>query len=162
LQATLAEAELFGHKRGAFTGADRDRLGLFRRADHGVLFLDEIGELDLALQAKLLRVLQDGYVLAVGDDRDVKVNLRVLAATNRYLDLMVGQGAFRADLYHRLNVVAIRIPPLRERQEDIGPLVDHFLSKHSELLGLSPTRLDPEFVAALMRLPLPGNGRELE
>jgi transcriptional regulator with GAF, ATPase, and Fis domain len=162
LQATLAEAELFGHKRGAFTGAERDSLGLFRRADQGVLFLDEIGELDLALQAKLLRVLQDCHVLAVGDDRDVKVNLRVIAATNRELEAMVGQGRFRADLYHRLNVIAIRIPPLRERREDIAPLAEHFVAKHSALLGLQPIPLAPEFVAALTGLSLPGNGRELE
>jgi transcriptional regulator with GAF, ATPase, and Fis domain len=162
LQATLAEAELFGHKRGAFTGAEHDRLGLFRSADHGVLFLDEVGELDLALQAKLLRVLQDGHVLAVGADRDVKVNLRVIAATNRDLEAMVREGTFRADLYHRLNVVAIRIPPLRERREDIAPLVEHFVDKHSALLGLLAIQLEPEFVAALTGLSLPGNARELE
>jgi transcriptional regulator with GAF, ATPase, and Fis domain len=109
-----------------------------------VLFLDEIGELDLTLQAKLLRVLQDGYVLAVGNDRDVKVNVRVLAATNRDLEAMVGQGAFRADLYHRLNVVAVRIPPLRDRPEDIALLVEHFVAKHSALLGLPPIQLEPE------------------
>jgi transcriptional regulator with PAS, ATPase and Fis domain len=124
------ESELFGHRRGAFTGADRDRKGLIRSAEGGVLFLDEIGELDDTLQAKLLRVLQEHRVLGVGDDHEVAVNVRIIAATHRNLEAMVQQGTFRADLLHRLKVLAIHIPPLRERPADLQPLLEHFLEKH--------------------------------
>ena len=130
ISASLAESELFGHRRGAFTGADRDRPGLFRAADSGVLFLDEIGELEAATQAKLLRTLQDSRVLGVGSDRESPVSVRVLAATNRDIEAMVRDGAFRADLYHRLNAVSIRIAPLAERPEDVAPLIEHLLAKH--------------------------------
>ena len=130
LSPGLAESELFGHRRGAFTGADRERKGLIRAAEGGVLFLDEIGELDDALQAKLLRVLQENRVLGIGDDQEVAVNVRIIAATNRNLDAMVQQRTFRADLFHRLNVLAIHIPPLRERPADLKPLIEHFLEKH--------------------------------
>jgi hypothetical protein len=116
----LAESELFGHRRGAFTGADRDRKGLIRSAEGGVLFLDEIGELDNTLQAKLMRVLQENRVLGVGEDREVAVSVRIIAATNRDLDAMVQQGKFRADLFHRLHVLSIHITPLRERPADLG------------------------------------------
>ncbi|MGB7792222.1 MAG: sigma-54 factor interaction domain-containing protein, partial [Terrimicrobiaceae bacterium] len=127
IAAPLAESEFFGHRRGAFTGADRDRKGLIRSAEGGVLFLDEIGELDAALQAKLLRVLQESRVLGVGEDRDIQVNVRVVAATNRDLDQMGQQSRFRADLFHRLNVLSIRVPPLSERADDLAPLTQHFL-----------------------------------
>jgi transcriptional regulator with GAF, ATPase, and Fis domain len=162
LPAQLAEAELFGYRRGAFTDADRDRLGLFRAANKGVLFLDEIGELDLSLQAKLLRVLQDGRVLALGEDRDVAVNVRVIAATNRDLKDMLARGAFRPDLFHRLNVVAIHVPPLRERRDDLGPLVRHLVSKHAAVTGAAAVEVNPEFILAIEQLPLDGNAREVE
>jgi two-component system, NtrC family, response regulator AtoC len=162
LPAHLAEAELFGHRRGAFTDASHDRLGLFRAAHKGVLFLDEIGELDLSLQAKLLRVLQDGRVQALGEDHDVAVNVRVIAATNRDLKDMLARGAFRADLFHRLNVVAIHVPPLRDRRDDLGPLVRHLVSKHAAVAGALVVEVDPEFILAIQQLPLDGNAREVE
>ena len=162
LPPQLAEAELFGHRRGAFTDASHDRLGLFRAANKGVLFLDEIGELDLSLQAKLLRVLQDGRVQALGEDRDVVVNVRVIAATNRDLKDMLARGAFRADLFHRLNVVAIHVPPLRDRKDDVGPLVRYLLSKHAAATGALDVDVDPEFILAMQQLPLGGNAREVE
>lgn len=165
ITSTLVESELFGHRRGAFTGADRERQGLIRTAQGGVLFLDEIGEIDFALQAKLLRVLQEGRVLAVGDDRDVAVSVRVIAATNADLPAMVERGAFRADLYHRLNVLPLHVPALRERKTDIGPLVEHFVRLHRPPGHAEPPKsaaVDREFVDALSRLDLPGNAREVE
>jgi DNA-binding NtrC family response regulator len=158
----LAESELFGHRRGAFTGADRDRKGLIRSADGGVLFLDEIGELDDALQAKLLRVLQENRVLGVGEDREVPVSVRIIAATNRDLDAMVQQGKFRADLFHRLHVLSIHIPPLRERPADLKPLIEHFLQKYQFLKPAQPLAVAPDFIDALTQLELPGNARQLE
>jgi DNA-binding NtrC family response regulator len=158
----LVESELFGHRRGAFTGADRDRKGLIRSAEGGVLFLDEIGELDDPLQAKLLRVLQDNRVLGVGEDREVAVSVRIIAATNRDLDAMVQLRTFRADLFHRLNAVAIRIPPLRERPADFKPLIEHFLKKYQALRPGSALSAEPEFIEALIQLQLPGNARQLE
>ena len=158
----LAESELFGHKRGAFTGADRDRKGLIRAADGGVLFLDEIGELGAPLQAKLLRVLQEGRVLAVGDDREVPVSVRLIAATNADLRAMVNTGTFRADLFHRLNVLLLHLPPLRERRSDIPPLVEHFARRHADLNPSSPVTLHSEFVEALCEIDLPGNARQVE
>jgi transcriptional regulator with GAF, ATPase, and Fis domain len=158
----LAESELFGHRRGAFTGADRDRKGLIRAAQGGVLFLDEIGELDLALQAKVLRVLQEGRVLGLGDDHEVQVSVRIVAATNRDLEEMVGRRAFRADLFHRLNVLSVHMPPLRERATDIGPLVGYFAAKYFALRGQSPVPVGDEFVEALMQDELSGNARQLE
>jgi DNA-binding NtrC family response regulator len=125
ISATLAESEFFGHRRGAFTGSERDRKGVIRSAEGGVLFLDEIAELDAALQTRLLRVLQENRVRGVGEDREVEVNIRVVAATNRNLEQMAQQNKFRPDLFHRLNVLPIHVPPLRERPEDIGPLVKH-------------------------------------
>jgi len=162
LSPGLAESELFGHRRGAFTGADRDRKGLFRAAEGGVLFLDEIGELDNALQAKLLRVLQEHRVLGIGDDHEVAVNVRIIAATNRSLDAMVQQRTFRADLFHRLHVLAIHIPPLRERPADLKPLIEHFLEKYQGLRLTGALSADPEFIEALTQLQLPGNAREVE
>ena len=158
----LAESELFGHRRGAFTGADRDRKGLIRAAQGGVLFLDEIGELEPALQAKVLRVLQEGRVLGLGDDHEVQVSVRIVAATNRNVEEMVGQGTFRADLFHRLNVLSVHLPPLRARPADIGPLVRHFADKYSALRAQSPVSVGDEFVEALAQDGLPGNARQLE
>ena len=158
----LAESELFGHRRGAFTGADYDRKGLIRSAEGGVLLLDEIGELDDGLQAKLLRVLQDHRVLGIGEDREVPISVRIIAATNRNLGEMVQQRMFRADLFHRLNVLAIHIPPLRERPTDLNPLIEHFLQKHQHLRPDSPLVMSPEFIEAFTQLTLPGNARQLE
>jgi transcriptional regulator with PAS, ATPase and Fis domain len=158
----LAESEFFGHRRGAFTGADNERKGLFRSANGGVLFLDEIAELNDALQAKLLRVLQEKRVLGVGFDREVPIDVRVVAATNRSLEEMVQAGHFREDLYHRLNVLSVNIPPLRERCDDLRPLVEHFLEKYSVLCPNQSKKVSSEFVEALMRVGLPGNARQLE
>jgi transcriptional regulator with GAF, ATPase, and Fis domain len=154
----LAESEFFGHERGAFTGADQPRAGLFRAAQGGVLFLDEVGELSEVHQAKLLRVLQEGRVRGIGADREVPVDVRVLAATNRDLTERVRQGQFRQDLYQRLHVLHIHLPPLRERPEDIDPLIHRFVSQ----VGGDPPGVTPEFVHALKQANLPGNVRELE
>jgi DNA-binding NtrC family response regulator len=162
IPAGLAESELFGHRKGAFTGAEHTRKGLFRAADGGTLFLDEINELDAAMQTKLLRVLQDARVTAVGDEAGVQVDLRVIAASNRDLAELVRNGMFREDLFHRLNVLSIRIPPLRERAEDVVPLIRHFLAKYAPSTGAPPLEPSPEFIEALMRHPLPGNVRQLE
>jgi transcriptional regulator with GAF, ATPase, and Fis domain len=162
LNSGIAESELFGHRRGAFTGADRDRRGLIRSADGGVLFLDEVGELDLGLQAKLLRVLQEGRVLAVGEDRETEFDIRIIAATNRSLPDMVAAGTFRADLYHRLSVVGLRLPPLRERRRDLPALVTHFVRKHHGLATSPAIEVSSEFLEALASLELPGNARQLE
>jgi two-component system nitrogen regulation response regulator GlnG len=159
----LAESELFGHRRGAFTGADRDRKGLFRSADGGILFLDEIAELDERLQAKLLRVLQEQRVLGLGEDVETRVDVRVIAATNADLHERVRQGRFRADLLNRLNALAVHVPPLRERSEDIKSLAEHFLERHGGLRGDErPVRASDEFMQALTRVELAGNVRQLE
>jgi len=162
ISPALAESEFFGHRRGAFTGADSERKGLFRSANGGVLFLDEIGELSDALQAKLLRVLQEKRVLGVGFDQEVPIDVRVVAATNRSLEEMVQTAHFREDLYHRLNVLSVNIPPLRERYDDLRPLIEHFLQKYSFLNQNQNKVVSSEFVEALMRLGLPGNARQLE
>jgi transcriptional regulator with GAF, ATPase, and Fis domain len=159
---SLAESELFGHRRGAFTGADYDRKGLIRSAEGGVLFLDEIGELDDALQAKLLRVLQEHRVLGVGEDREVAISVRIIAATNCDLHAMVRQRRFRADLFHRLNVLSIHIPPLCERPADIKPLIEHFLEKYRILKPAGSLTVDGDFIDALTQVELPGNVRQLE
>ena len=163
INPNLAESELFGHRRGAFTGAEVGRKGLIRSADGGVLFLDEVGDLDPQLQAKLLRVIQERRVLGVGDDREVDVSVRVIAATNRDLGGLVRQGRFREDLFHRLNTLSVHLPPLRQRTDDIGPLVEHFLDKHRRS-GQAGEALSagPEFIDALRLMRLPGNARELE
>jgi DNA-binding NtrC family response regulator len=162
LTAELAEAELFGHSRGAFTGAVRARAGLFGEADGGTILLDEIGELAPALQAKLLRALQAGEIRAVGEERERQVDVRVLAATNADLAAEVRAGAFREDLFYRLNVVALHVPPLRERPEDVPLLVRHFLDRFAERFGVAPvTRAEP-LLARLLGRPWPGNVRELE
>ena len=162
ISSGLAESELFGHRRGAFTGADRDRKGLIRAAEGGVVFLDEIGELDDTLQVKLLRVLQERRVLGVGDDQEVPVSVRVIAATNRNLSAAVQHGKFRADLFHRLNVLSIHIPSLRERRADVGPLIEHLLEKNQSLQTAGSVSAGPDFVEALTRIDLPGNVRQLE
>jgi transcriptional regulator with GAF, ATPase, and Fis domain len=159
---TLAESELFGHRRGAFTGAERERRGLIRAAEGGVLFLDEIGEMTDALQAKLLRVVQERRVLTVGEEHERPVNVRILAATNRELPELVRQGKFRADLFHRLNIVSVRVPPLRERPENLWPLADFFLAKHRWMRATGALTVSKEFVEALVQADLPGNVRELE
>jgi len=155
----LLESELFGHARGAFTGAVRDRLGRFRQADKGTLFLDEIGEIPLGLQAKLLRALQERIVDVVGGDKPVPVDVRILAATNRDLHERIGEGIFREDLYYRLNVVEIQVPPLRERPEDIPPLVEHFMA---ELAPDREVEVPAPVMEELKRRPWPGNVRELK
>ncbi|MBK6696941.1 MAG: sigma 54-interacting transcriptional regulator [Myxococcales bacterium] len=159
LPEALLESTLFGHKRGAFTGATANRPGLFEVADGGTLFLDEVGEMSPGLQAKLLRVLQNGEIRAVGDERSRRVNVRVLAATHRDLEGMVKSGAFREDLYYRLNVVSIPVPPLRERPEDIPSLVTHLVLKHG---GGRPIRLTRAALERLVADPWPGNVRQLE
>lgn len=162
LPPALAESELFGSRAGAFTGAIRDRRGLFRAAQGGVLFLDEVGDLDPSLQGKLLRVLQEGRVLGLGEEIEVPVDVRVIAATNRDLKARVHDGRFRRDLYYRLNALSLYIPPLRERPEDLMPLVEHFLSSYSHLSLGQVQGVAPEVMEALARLDLPGNARELE
>jgi two-component system response regulator AtoC len=162
ISAGLMESELFGHIKGAFTGADRDRPGLFGAADGGMLFLDEIGELPLELQPKLLRVLQEGEVRRVGETRPRKVDVRVLTATARDLWEEVAHGRFRDDLYYRLNVVELQLPALRERTEDVEPLAGHFLRKIAAREGRSVPSLAPEALEVLQGYNWPGNVRELE
>jgi transcriptional regulator with PAS, ATPase and Fis domain len=161
LSDTLFESELFGHVKGAFTGATRDSLGFIRAADGGTLFLDEIGELSLHLQAKLLRVLQEKCVVPVGDFRPRPVDIRVVSATNKSLDGMVREGTFRQDLFFRLNVVVLKLPPLRERQADIIPLAQHFLKTQADLYGEPMKQLAPEAMSLLQEYGWPGNVREL-
>jgi transcriptional regulator with PAS, ATPase and Fis domain len=161
LTESLFESELFGHVKGAFTGAIRDSLGFVRAADKGTLFLDEIGELSIRLQTKLLRLLQEKQVVAVGDVHPQNVDVRVIVATNRNLQEMVEEGAFREDLFFRLSVVTITIPPLRERSEDILLLANYFLGVQAELYGEQKKRLSPEVKTVLCRYGWPGNIREL-
>ncbi|HVI01028.1 MAG TPA: sigma-54 dependent transcriptional regulator [Enhygromyxa sp.] len=162
LSAELAEAELFGHAKGSFTGAHRSRTGLFREADGGTLLLDEVGELDPSVQAKLLRVLQSGELRPVGQDLPIRVYVRLLAATHRDLAARVREGSFREDLYYRLKVVELAVPPLRERPEDIAPLTRHFLRRYAERLGVQNLREPADLLARLRALPWPGNVRQLE
>ncbi|NDL63613.1 nitric oxide reductase transcriptional regulator NorR [Acerihabitans arboris] len=162
LPESVAESELFGHVKGAFTGAIHHRIGKFELADNGTLFLDEIGELSLALQAKLLRVLQYGDLQRVGDDRSLRVNVRVLAATNRVLKEAVLDGQFRADLFHRLSVFPVHVPPLRERGQDIALLAGFFCERSRIRLGLGRVVLAPATLALLSGNSWPGNVRELE
>ncbi len=162
LPESLAESELFGHVKGAFSGATADRPGRFEAADGGTLFLDEVGELPLTVQAKLLRALQNGEIQRLGADQPRRVDVRVIAATNRTLRDSVRDGAFRADLYHRLSVYPVPIPPLRERGNDVLLLAGRFLELNRARLGLRSLRLSPEAEDALCRYPWPGNVRELE
>ena len=161
ISAGLAESLLFGHRRGAFTGADQSRIGLIRAARGGVLFLDEIGDLDPGLQGKLLRVLQERRVLALGEDHEVPVRARIIAATNRNLEEMVHDRTFRGDLFHRLNVLSIRMPALRERSEDVEALVRHFVAQ-GNAASTAATPVSDEFIRALRDVDLPGNVRELD
>ncbi|MCB9896433.1 MAG: nitric oxide reductase transcriptional regulator NorR [Planctomycetes bacterium] len=162
LPESIAESELFGHTRGAFTGAGESRPGKFRVADGATLFLDEIGELPLHLQPKLLRALQEGEVQPVGSDHTERVDVRILAATNRDLRAEVATGRFRADLFHRLDVCRLHVPPLREHADDIAQLAGHFADRARRRLGTGPVRLDPDAQTALRRGRWPGNVRELE
>jgi len=157
----LLESELFGHTRGAFTGAHAARAGMFQLADGGTLFLDEVGDMPLVLQAKLLRVLQDKQVRPVGADRPVPVEVRVIAATNKNLEKAVEKGAFREDLFYRLQVIPIHLPPLRARRSDIPLLLQHFLEKANRKYGRN-ARLTPEAMVHLWEYDWPGNVRELE
>jgi two-component system response regulator AtoC len=161
IPSELAEAELFGHTKGAFTGAQSARLGYFQQADHGTLFIDEIGDLPLAMQAKILRVLQSGEVQQVGG-RTETVDVRLLVATNRDLAAEAKAGRFREDLFYRLNVVPIRVPPLRERVEDIEPLVRTFVHQYAQRYGMGGVEVEPALVEALRTHAWPGNVRELE
>jgi two-component system NtrC family response regulator len=162
LPETLLESELFGHERGAFTGADREHRGRFELADGGTLFLDEIGDLPRQTQVKLLRVLQEQAFQRLGGTRTIEVDVRVVAATNRDLEAMVGAGEFRDDLYYRLNVVSIEIPPLRQRREDIPLLVDHFLRRFAAEGGSEVKTVSREAMDRLLKHSYPGNVRELE
>ena len=158
----LLESELFGHRRGSFTGAVTDKQGKFEAANRGTIFLDEIGELPSLLQVKILRVLQEREIDKVGETRSIRVDVRVIAATNRDLEKMITDGGFRDDLYYRLAVVSIRVPPLRERSDDIPLLVDHLLSKHTEKLGRPRPTVDKSVYSAFNMYGWPGNIRELE
>jgi len=159
--ATLVESELFGHVKGAFTGATDRRIGRFEQADNGTLFIDEIGDFEIGLQAKLLRVLETLMVTPVGGHEDRKVNVRVVAATSRDIRKMVEDGTFREDLFYRLNVVQITLPPLRTRTDDIPILVDHFLREISQNKHTAPRRVSPEVLRRLVNFRWPGNVREL-
>ncbi len=159
---SLMESELFGHVKGSFTGAISDKAGLFQQADNGTAFLDEIGELTPIIQTKLLRVLQEREFMPVGATKNKKVNVRIIAATNRILEDEIISGKFREDLYYRLAVVPIRVPPLRERKGDVPLLVDHFLKKYSKLLGKEVQTLSSYALEVLMGYDFPGNVRELE
>ena len=158
----LLESELFGHERGAFTGAQALRRGRFEQAEGGTLFLDEIGDMPAELQTRLLRVLSDGTFYRVGGHQQLKANVRVIAATHQDLESRVREGAFREDLYHRLNVIRVRIPSLRERREDIPLLARHFLAHSAKELGVEPKRLSDEALAHIARMDFPGNVRQLE
>ncbi|MFW5741621.1 MAG: sigma-54-dependent transcriptional regulator [Myxococcota bacterium] len=159
---TLLESELFGHRKGAFTDASSDRRGLFEEADGGTLFLDEVGELPQPLQVKLLRVLQDETIRRLGDTKDIQVDVRIVAATHRDLVAETKANRFREDLYYRLNVLPIKVPPLRDRRDDIPLLVDHFLSRNNVRLGTSIRGVEPEARRLLLEYAWPGNVRELE
>jgi two-component system response regulator AtoC len=159
---TLMESELFGHKRGAFTDAHADKPGIFQEASGGTLFLDEVGELTLSLQVKLLRVLQEGVVRPLGGGKDVTVDVRVIAASVRDLSKEVAEGRFREDLYYRLNVLQIVVPPLRDRLEDVSLLIDHFIARNNARLGTRIRGIDPRAKKLLLGHSWPGNVRELE
>jgi two-component system response regulator PilR (NtrC family) len=158
----LLESELFGHERGSFTGAVRENKGLFQEADEGTLFLDEIGEMTPGMQVKLLRALQNKVIRKVGGTREETVDVRIIAATNRNLEELIDAGSFREDLYYRINVIPVHLPPLRERREDIPLLVEHFLRKFAEEMSISPRQLTPEAMRVLEGYRWPGNVRELE
>jgi two-component system response regulator AtoC len=162
LPETLLESELFGHEKGAFTGAIAQRKGRFEMANKGTIFLDEIGEMTLSTQKKLLRVLQEREFERVGGTVTVKVDTRVISATNKHLPTEIEEGRFREDLYYRLNVISIHLPPLRERRDDIPLLIEYFLHKHRYTQGSEPARIGPAALQALLDYDWPGNVRELE
>jgi transcriptional regulator with GAF, ATPase, and Fis domain len=157
----IVESRLFGHRKGSFTGASQDQRGVIRAAEGGTLFLDEVGELPIDIQPKLLRFLQEGEIHTLGDDRPIRINVRILAATNRDLEKLVSRGLFREDLFHRLNVIRIHVPPLRERREEILPLAEHFLKLFSERMSKS-VRLSEETADKLVAYDWPGNVRQLQ
>ncbi len=162
LPEELLESELFGYEKGAFTGATQAKEGLFRAAHRGTLFLDEIGEISPRIQVKLLRALQEKEIIPLGSTRAVQVDVRILASTNRNLEELMRQGVFREDLYYRLNVITIRVPPLRERKDDIPLLVDHFVKKYAKKHAIPPKRVPREVMDLLLNYSWPGNVRELE
>lgn len=163
IPADLVEAEFFGHVKGAFTGAVTARPGRFEQADGGTLFLDEVGELPAEMQAKLLRALQEGEFQRVGSSETVRVDVRIIAATNRDLGRMVERSQFREDLYYRLNVIDVRLPPLRNRVDDILPIAEHLLAQHANKVGLAkPIALSPETQRVLLSYRWPGNVREMQ
>jgi two-component system response regulator PilR (NtrC family) len=158
----LMESEMFGHKKGSFTGAIADKVGLFEVADAGTLFLDEVGELPVTIQVKLLRAIQEKTIRRVGATEDIKIDVRIMAATNRDLESMVKEGTFRQDLFYRLNVINIRTPALRERKDDIPLLANHFLKKYDDRLGKTVNSISVEAMELLKKYDYPGNVRELE
>lgn len=158
----LIESEMFGHKKGSFTGAVSDKMGLFEAANGGTLFLDEVGELPLPMQVKLLRAIQDRTIRRVGGVEDAKIDVRIIAATNRDLEAAVAKGAFREDLYYRLNVILIKTPPLRDREGDVEILIDYFLDRFLKKQGKPGKSFDPETLRLLKAYSWPGNIRELE
>ena len=162
LPENLLESELFGHEKGAFTGAVREKKGMFEEADQGTLFLDEIGEMTPPMQVKLLRALQEKKIRRVGGNREEPVDVRIIAASNRDLQDGISEGKFREDLYYRINVIPISLPPLRQRREDVSLLVDYFIKKYSEELGIEPKRISMEALQILEGYSWPGNVRELE
>ncbi len=162
LPETLLESELFGHEKGAFTGADRRRIGRFEEANGGTLFIDEVGDIPVSAQAKLLRAIQEGEIGRLGSNEVMKVDVRIIAATHTNLEKMMDEGSFREDLFYRLNVVSVLIPPLRERRSDIRPLVEHFIKKYAEENEKDIKEISRETMDLLMRYDYPGNVRELE
>ncbi len=162
LPRELVESHLFGHRKGAFTGAIEDMTGAFERADGGTLLLDEITEVDLAIQAKLLRVLQEQEIQKVGSTETRKIDVRVIATSNRNLSEAIAKGTFREDLYHRLSVFPLSVPPLRARMSDVPLLVTHFIKKYCELYGLPPKQVSPALMERFMQYSWPGNVRQLE
>lgn len=161
IPSELIESELFGHERGAFTSAIKQRKGKFEQADGGTLFMDEIGDMSLAAQAKVLRALQENKICRVGSDKDIDVDVRVIAATNKNLREEIAKGNFREDLYHRLSVIVIRVPPLRERSSDVPELTQHFVDEISSLYGIPPKPIDSDAMEALSAMRWSGNVREL-
>jgi transcriptional regulator with PAS, ATPase and Fis domain len=162
IPAELLESEMFGHERGAFTGATGTRAGMFQLANHGTIFLDEISEMSPALQVKLLRVLQEREVRPVGADRSLRVDVRVIAATNKDLEAEIRAGRFREDLFYRLNVIPVPLPPLRERRSDVPLLVEHYLTRHGQRHNREDVRITEEALVRLWEYDWPGNVRELE
>ena len=161
IPSELIESELFGHMKGSFTGAVKDRAGKFEQADGGTLFLDEIGDMSLAAQTKVLRALQESEITRVGSDKPIKVNVRVLAATNKDLQKEIAEGNFREDLFHRLNVIPIAVPPLKDRLEDIPLLVEHFTERICSEQGIAPKVFDADAIKALQSREWTGNIRQL-